>query len=223
MRSGIFSSVVLAICSAGCVLASEHATPSAVADPLQRLAAGNVRFVSGEPAHPHQSAARRTELASGQKPFAVVLTCADSRVAPEIYFDQGLGDIFVLRNAGNIVDDVMLGSIEYAVEHLGVTLVVVVGHSKCGAVTATVAGGEAPGHIGTIVRSIAPALAKVGTGHSVDEVIRENAREVAAAIGSSDPILNEAVKKGHLRVVAACYDITSGKVEFLDAPPAEKH
>lgn len=198
------------------LLAHGSEKTAAVADPLQLLAKGNERFVSGEVLHPHQTGARRTELAEGQKPFAIVLTCADSRVAPEIYFDQGLGDIFVLRNAGNVIDDHILGSIEYAVEHLHASLVVVVGHSKCGAVAATVAGGVAPGHIGSIVDAIAPSLqASKGAPDPVDAVVRANAQHVAAEIAASGPILAEAVKAGHLRVVAARYDLATGKVEFL--------
>lgn len=190
---------------------------TSAADPLLLLAKGNERFVTGEVIHPHQSGARRSELAAGQKPFAIVLTCADSRVAPEIYFDQGLGDIFVLRNAGNIVDNHILGSIEYAVEHLHASLVVVVGHSKCGAVAATVAGGHAPGHIGSIVESIAPSLdATKGASDAVDAVVRANAQRMAAEIASTGPILSEAVKEGHVRVVAARYDLATGKVEFLE-------
>jgi carbonic anhydrase len=196
---------------------------TASADPLQRLVAGNARFVSGEPVHPHQSSARRAELTTGQKPFAVVLTCADSRVAPEIYFDLGLGDIFVLRNAGNIVDENMLGSIEYAVEHLGSSLVVVVGHSKCGAVGAAVAGGEVPGHIAGIVRTIAPSVAAAAnSAEPVEAAVRANAERMAATIASTGPILSEAVKKGHLRVAAARYDLATGVVEFFDAPAAAK-
>lgn len=185
---------------------------------LQLLMVGNTYFASGKPLRPDQSVARRTELASGQKPFAVVLTCADSRVAPEIYFDQGLGDIFVLRNAGNVLDDHVIGSIEYAVEHLGAGLIVVVGHSKCGAVAATVAGGHAPGHIGSIVESIRPAFELVADqpGDKVDNTVRAHARRVAALLERSGPILSEAVEKKVLKVVAARYDLASGKIELLE-------
>lgn len=191
---------------------------------LQLLAEGNGRFVAGKLVHPNQDAWRRTELAGGQKPFAIVLTCADSRVAPELYFDRGLGDIFVLRNAGNVIDDHVLGSIEYAVEHLGAPLVVVVGHSSCGAVAATVAGGAAPGHIGSVVSSIAPALeAAAHAEDKVDAVVRAHAKRVAQAIADSDPILKKAVAAGHLQVVAARYDLATGKVEFLGEKAPAKH
>lgn len=189
-------------------------------DGLARLLAGNRRFVAGAAEHPHQSPALRGALANGQQPFAIILTCADSRVSPELFFDQGLGDLFVLRNAGNVVDDHVLGSIEYAVEHLHTGLVVVVGHSKCGAVGATVGGGEAPGHIHSIVESIAPALESVANqpGDKVDNTVRANAQRVAGLIAQAKPILASAVAAGHLKVVAARYDLASGEVVVL--PPS---
>jgi len=125
---------------------------------LERLLQGNQRYVAGKATHPDQTAERRLGLASGQAPFAIILTCADSRVAPELFFDQGLGDLFVIRNAGNILDDHVIGSMEYAVEHLHAGLIVVVGHGQCGAVSAAVAGGEVPGHIRSVTEAIAPAL-----------------------------------------------------------------
>lgn len=200
--------------------ASAHKTDApagrdAGADAISRLEAGNARFVASRAINPHQDSLRRVEVAAGQKPFAIILTCADSRVAPEILFDQGLGDLFVLRNAGNVVDDHVLGSIEYAVEHLGAPLIVVVGHSKCGAVGATVEGGHAPGHIGAIVRSIEPALKGAEGADKVDAVVRAHALLTAKAIAGSGPILSKAVEEGHVRVLAARYDITTGRVEFL--------
>lgn len=198
---------------------------------LQLLLLGNKNFAAGRAIRPDQTVARRLELAGGQRPFAIVLTCADSRVSPEIYFDQGLGDLFVLRNAGNVLDDHVIGSIEYAVEHLGATLIVVVGHSKCGAVAATVAGGHAPGHLPSIVHSIQPAVEKTAglPGDKVDHAVRMNAQLVAAELAQCGPLLNEAVAKGALKVVAARYDLASGKVEILrplgaaaDAPATAK-
>lgn len=184
---------------------------------LELLMAGNGFFVKGLAMHPDQSLARRKELTAGQQPFAIVLTCADSRVAPEIYFDQGLGNIFVLRNAGNVLDDHVIGSMEYAVEHLGAGLIIVVGHAKCGAVAAAVGGGHVPGHIGSIVDSIHPAVASVAgqPGDVIDNAVRANARMVAAALAQTGPILSEAVAKGELKVVAARYDLASGRVELL--------
>ncbi|MBK8703664.1 MAG: carbonic anhydrase [Saprospiraceae bacterium] len=123
--------------------ATDHATLDKQ-DPLQRLLDGNARFVSGDLWHPHQTAARVKETASGQHPFAVVITCSDSRVSPEIMFDEGIGDLFTIRTAGNLLSDIELGSVEYAVEHLGAKLIAVVGHTECGAIKAFVEGGEAP-------------------------------------------------------------------------------
>ncbi len=147
----------------------------------------------------------------------MILTCADSRLSPEIIFDQGIGDLFVVRNAGNLVDDLVLGSIEYAVEHLHAPLIVVLGHTKCGAVSAAVAGGEAPGHIKNIVASLSPAvdMAKKKPGDQVDNAVRIAAKLSAAALAQNEPILGELVKAGKIKVLAARYDIATGQVEFL--------
>lgn len=184
---------------------------------LQRLVAGNERYVAGAPSHPHQSTERRAELTKGQAPFAIILTCSDSRVAPELYFDQGLGDLFVIRNAGNVLDDHVLGSMEYAVEHLHAPLIVVVGHGKCGAVSAAVAGGEVPGHIRSVVNSLEPAVARAKgqAGDKIDNTVRANATVMTEIVRRVEPILGEAVKAGKLRVVAAHYDLASGRIEIL--------
>ena len=184
---------------------------------LQRLVDGNQRFVAGRAEHPHQGEQRRLELTKGQTPFAVVLTCADSRVAPELFFDQGLGDLFVLRNAGNLVDEHILGSIEYAVEHLHAPLVVVVGHESCGAVGAALAGGHAPGHIGSLVECIEPAIeaAKGQPGDRADNTTRAHAKLMVAEIVKKSAFVAEAVAAGHLKVLAARYDLDTGAVEIL--------
>jgi len=185
--------------------------------PLQQLIAGNERYASGHPLHPHQDVDRRTEVASGQHPIAIVVGCSDSRVPPEIVFDQGLGDIFVVRTAGEVVDDQALGSIEYAVEHLHVHLIVVLGHENCGAVAAAVAGGEAPGHIGSVVAAIEPAVEKARhePGNLLENAIDENVRLVVGKIESSGPILSHEVASGELKVVGARYDLGPGTVEWL--------
>ncbi|OPY05877.1 MAG: Carbonic anhydrase 2 [Syntrophorhabdus sp. PtaB.Bin184] len=186
-------------------------------DALQTLLDGNKRFAAMKQAHPNQDRARRDEVSAGQKPFAVIVGCSDSRIPPEILFDQGIGDLFIIRLAGNIVDDIALGSIEYAVDHLGTPLVVVLGHSKCGAVTATAQGGEAHGHIGAIANAILPALENVKgqSGDLVDNAIRENAKLVTTAIASSKPILEKMVKDGKIAVIPLYYDIDTGLVEKL--------
>ena len=184
---------------------------------LQRLIEGNGRYMAGAATHPDQTTQRRAELANGQFPFAIVLTCSDSRVAPEIFLDQGLGDLFVIRNAGNILDDHVIGSIEYAVEHLHVPLVLVVGHEKCGAVSAALAGGEMPGHIRSVVEALEPAVeaAKNLPGDKVDNAVRANVQRVAEILTHVEPILQEALSHGKLRVVPARYDLATGRVEIF--------
>jgi carbonic anhydrase len=184
---------------------------------LQRLIEGNARYIAGKPMHPDQTTERRTELAKGQFPFAIVLTCADSRVAPELFLDQGLGDLFVIRNAGNILDDHVIGSMEYAIEHLHVPLVLVVGHEKCGAVSAAVAGGEAPGHIRSVVEAIEPAVEQVKNlpGDKVDNAVRANAQRAAEILTHVEPIIKEAVSNTKLLVVAARYDLATGSLEIF--------
>ena len=193
------------------------ANDTAINEALQTLLDGNKRFAAGAETHPKQDRTRRDEVKAGQKPFAVIVGCSDSRIPPEILFDQGIGDLFIIRLAGNIVDDTALGSIEYAVDHLGTRLVVVLGHSKCGAVTATAKGGEAHGHIGSIAQAILPALENVKgqSGDLVDNAIRENAKLVTATIASSKPILEKMVEEGKIGVVPLYYDIDTGLVERL--------
>jgi carbonic anhydrase len=190
---------------------------SEIEQALQKLIEGNKRFTLSKQSHPNQNKERRQELAKGQKPFAVIVGCSDSRVPPEIIFDQGLGDLFVIRVAGNIVDDVALGSIEYAVDHLGTRLIVVLGHSKCGAVTATVQGGTPHGHVGSIMEAIKPAIsaAKDLPGNLADNTIKANARLVASQIQSSQPILSELARLDKIAVVSAYYDIENGEVHTL--------
>ena len=177
------------------------------AQALQYLKEGNARFVAGELSVKDDYAGIRQTLAGGQQPFAIVLCCADSRVAPEIYFDQKLGDIFVIRNAGNVVDDVVLGSIEYGAEHLGSPLVVVVGHTSCGAVTAACSGGEVPEKIQSIIDRIAPS---VTLDTPINEVAAANAKAMAAQVQA-----DEIIKHLGTTVVPAMYDITSGEVIWL--------
>lgn len=181
------------------------------------LLEGNQRFVAGQPIHWHQSLERRKEVVAGQHPFAIVLTCSDSRVPPEILFDQGIGDIFVVRTAGNVADDVALGSIEYAAEHLGVQLVVVLGHQKCGAVAATVQGGAAPGHLPSIVRAIQPAVEQTRGqgGDHVDNAVRANVGLIVAQLRTCQPILAELAHAGHLQVVGAYYSLETGAVSLI--------
>jgi carbonic anhydrase len=188
--------------------------------PLQQLIAGNERYATGHLLHPRLDEDRRTEVAQGQHPIAIVVGCSDSRVPPEIVFDQGLGDIFVVRLAGNVVDDLALGSIEYAVEHLHAHLIVVLGHDKCGAVQAAVTGGDAPGHIGSILHAIAPAVEKARheTGDLLDNAVNENVLRVVNQIKTSAPILAHEVETNQLTVVGARYKLAPGAVQWLSQP-----
>src|SRR5471032_2885141 len=167
----------------GWAIAADHSTPSITPDEaLSRLKAGNERFAKSKVSAGKPVAARRAATAQEQHPFAIIVGCADSRTAPEIIFDQNIGDLFVVRTAGNLVDDYALGSIEYAVEHLGTRLIVVLGHERCGAVTAALGGGSAPGHINSLVRDIQPAVAasKGKDGDALTNAVHENDAEIAA-------------------------------------------
>lgn len=184
---------------------------------LQKLVEGNKRYVDVKLEHPHQTPARRAELGGGQSPFAIILGCADSRVPPEILFDQGLGDLFTIRVAGNVIDDMVLGSVEYAAAHLNTPLMVVLGHARCGAVGAAVAGGELEGHLPSLAAAIQPAIDQVKgqPGDLLDNAVRANASMVTGQLQSSEPVLAELVREGKFKVVAARYDLDSGAVEFL--------
>lgn len=181
---------------------------------------GNARFVSGNVTHPDQSAERRAETVSAQHPFAVIVGCSDSRVPPEIIFDQGIGDLFVVRTAGEVMDDASIGSIEYAVEHLNMPLVVVLGHDSCGAVKAAVDGGEAQGRIAGLVEAIKPAVdeakgeAKNGN-QTLSLAIDNNIKNVVNELNSTDPILSKYVKEGKLKIIGAQYHLDSGRVDLL--------
>jgi len=187
---------------------------------LEKLLDGNRRYVDAMQEYPNQTRERRNELKNGQVPFAVVLGCSDSRVPPEIIFDQGLGDLFVVRVAGNVMDNMALGSIEYAVSHLKTPLVVVLGHSQCGAVTETLSShGPAKGQMGRLAEAIQPAVAQVTDqpGNKVSNTAKVNAKMVAHRLRTSKPILSEAVAAGELTVAAAYYELSTGAVELLDS------
>ena len=201
---------------AALVLAAEHPAASVSADAaLAKLKEGNLRFASSEVSQSKPIAARRAETAQEQHPFAIILGCADSRTAPELIFDQNLGDLFVIRTAGNLVDDHALGSIEYAVAHLGARLVVVLGHQRCGAVKAALESDHAPGHIESLVRDIQPAVkaAKGKPGDALSATVTENARHVAAQI-KAKAALGDLAKE--VRIVSAVYDLDTGKIDWAN-------
>jgi carbonic anhydrase len=184
---------------------------------LHELVLGNRRYAGGKPAHPRQGADRRREVAPHQAPLAVILSCSDSRVPPEILFDCGLGDLFVVRTAGHVVDSVALGSLEYAVEHLGVPLIVVLGHSRCGAVTAALESTSPQGHISTLVSALRATIASAQgePGDAVDNAVRANIRQTVSRLQASSLLLSEPGSAGTLRIVGAYYDLDTGDVTFL--------
>jgi Carbonic anhydrase len=184
---------------------------------LAELRAGNAHHVAHRYQHPHETAERQRELASGQSPHAEILSCADSRVPPELIFDQGLGDLFIIRVAGNVVSDTELGSLEYGAEHLHVPLLVVLGHQHCGAVTAAVEGGEAEGHIAALVNLLRPAVEKTRgmPGDHVENAVTANVEMVVKQLRASAPVLAKLVSEGKLKVVGAVYSLDTGKVTWL--------
>jgi carbonic anhydrase len=183
---------------------------------IERLLAGNQRYIEEHPIAPVSSAAR-IELASGQRPFAVIIGCSDSRVPVETIFDQAPGNLFVIRVAGHVVSDEVIGSAEYGVMVLESMVVLVLGHTGCGAVTATLDYLEhpvpLPGRIFSLVDGIAPA---VGSAQSVDDGVRLNAANAARALSDQSSVLREAVENGTIRIAAAVYDLHSGRVELLE-------
>jgi len=196
---------------------------------LSRLKAGNARFAEGAVRHPHLDARLRHDLAAhGQHPFATVLSCSDSRVPVELLFDQGVGDLFVIRVAGNVVGQDEAGSIEYAVEHLHCPLLVVLGHRKCGAVTAAVKMASDTPNIEGLIKHIVPAVraarevaGDVSTAGLVDEAVRHNVWQSIAELIESSDLCRQAVRSGELAVVGAVYDIDSGDVAWLGRHPRE--
>lgn len=210
--------------------ATHDAAPAVSPDvALQALLEGNARFRAGNVTRPHQDQVRRAELAKGQRPPVIILACADSRVAPELVFDAGLGDVFVCRVAGNLAEDAVIGSIEYAAEHLGSCLVVVMGHQKCGAVTAAVdvvvKDVKLPGHLPQVVGPIKPAVEaarKSGTENLVARAIDENVAHTVNALKKSGPVLGHLIEKGSLKIVGGRYDLDTGAFTLIDRPaPAD--
>jgi len=191
---------------------------------LARLLEGNKRFVTGALAHPGRKPEDFKALAEGQAPLAAIVACADSRVAPELVFDQGVGDLFVVRVAGNIVSGAgptVKGSIEFAVAELGVRLIMVLGHSQCGAVKAAIqhidAKDDLPGSIGDLIRPIGPAVLAVAgkPGDKLENVIKANVLQGVERLKNLDPILAKLTKTGELKVVGGSYELSTGAVEVF--------
>ncbi|MBS1542921.1 MAG: carbonic anhydrase [Bacteroidetes bacterium] len=186
---------------------------------LKWLKEGNKRFMEGHSARPRQDSSRLHEVAKGQNPFATIIGCSDSRVPNGIIFDQGLGDLFIVRTAGQVSTYASWGSIEFGEEILGTKLIVVLGHTHCGAVSAAVNLPEVPGHIVTLINAIKPAVEKAKKNnpeHLLDESIRENVRMQVEQLKSLEPLLSKRVKENSIRIIGAVYHLSTGQVEFLE-------
>ncbi|MBR8833605.1 MAG: carbonic anhydrase [Stigonema ocellatum SAG 48.90 = DSM 106950] len=184
---------------------------------LDRLIEGNKRFVEDKRLNPHQSKIRLEQTAVAQYPFAAILGCADSRVPAEIIFDQGLGDLFVVRLAGNVTSPTAIGSLEFATSVLGAQLIVVLGHTKCGAVIAATKNDLLPGRIGTFVEDIKPAVERVKNkeGDLVDNAVTANVQYQQQLLAESSTIFRKLIKEGKLKITGGRYDLASGKVSWL--------
>lgn len=213
---------------------SEAKHPVSPEQALQMLTEGNLRFALGQPAHPNASFSRRlVTTTDGQAPFATVIACSDSRVPVEILFDQGVGDLFVIKVAGNVADTDEIGSAEYGVDHLGTPVLMVLGHTYCGAVTAVTTGAEVHGSIPQLVDNILPAVEKAKHAHPeaetpalINAAIEENVWQAIDDIMSKSHAIAERAAAGKVVLVGAIYDILTGKVRILEragAAPAAAH
>lgn len=227
-RAWTFGSVALLL-GTGLALASEpHSSGVTPKLALEMLLKGNAAYVKGDQQElkKETTSKRRAEVAGGQHPFAAILTCADSRVPPEVFFNQGLGEIFVVRVAGNIASSEVIGSLDYAVEHLGVSLVMVLGHSSCGAVSATYdahqSKGEVEGPVGSLIRAIEPAVEKALTADSsgdraaqVDRCITSNVHEVTEVLRAQSKVIAHALEEHKIDLVMARYELSTGVVSLV--------
>lgn len=196
--------------------------PSSPPEAWAKLLEGNARFVKGSSSHPNQDSARRTSLLSTQNPFVMIFGCSDSRLAAEIIFDLGLGDAFVVRTAGHVLDNTALGSLEYGVEYLKVPLIVVLGHDNCGAVTATkgaVATGEMPpGFVRDLVERITPSVLaslRKDKDSDVNAMVEEHVKQTAARLVENSPIIAEAVARQRTAVVGLTYRLSDGSADLV--------
>ena len=189
----------------------------------QRLREGNKRFVAGTSSHPNQDASRRSSLVENQHPFAVIFGCADSRLAAEIIFDLGLGDAFVVRTAGQVIDDAVLGSLEYSVSELDVPLIVVLGHDSCGAVTATknaVETGQTPvGFIRSLVERITPSVLTSLRNNQTDvnDMVVENVKQTSQRLVDSSRVISGAVDSGRTAVIGLAYSLADGRADLVSS------
>lgn len=186
-----------------------------IQDVITRLEEGNARFVADKLDGKLQDSSRRNSLTGAQDPYAIVLSCADSRVVPELAFDTGLGEIFVIRVAGNVANTSTIASIEYAVAHIGSPVIIVLGHQSCGAVTAAINGGDNGYNLNHLLSHITPALNAADEGASVNDIVKVNAQLTAQDLVGRSSIIRNAVGTGKLKIVPAYYNLDSGKVEML--------
>jgi|TARA_B110000238_G_C16110259_1_gene432363 carbonic anhydrase len=186
-----------------------------VDDIIVRLEEGNQRFVNDKLEGRLQDSKRRDSLTGGQEPFAIVLSCADSRVVPELAFDTGLGELFVVRVAGNVANTSSIASIEYAVAHLKSQVIVVLGHESCGAVTAAMGRGDNGPNLNHLLDHISPALNSCGDDATLKEVVKCNAEKNADALYNNSAIIKGAVDSGDLKIIPAYYNLDSGLVEYV--------
>ena len=213
----VLAIAAVSIATTRAVIAAVHAPTMSAEQALKLLLEGNQRFVAGKLERPNQTPARRAEVAKGQHPFASVLACSDSRTPPEIIFDRGLGDIFTVRVAGNVADQVVIESLDYSVKHLGVRVVMVLGHRRCGAVIAAVEGHEEDNEdVGPMLKELQPAVhATHGMpGDPVENAVRENVKLVMKNLATSEE-LAAMVKSGELKIVGGIYDLDTGTIEML--------
>jgi carbonic anhydrase len=185
------------------------------AEIISRLKEGNARFAEDQLDGKLQDSSRREELTSGQEPHTIVLSCADSRVVPEMAFDAGLGELFVVRVAGNIANSSSMASIEYAVANCGSKVIVVLGHQSCGAVTAAFNGGDNGYNLNHLLVHITPAIAAAGEGATITDIVKKNAELQIEELMNRSAIIRSAADKGDIKLVPAYYNLDSGKVDFL--------
>jgi carbonic anhydrase len=190
-------------------------------DVLRQLLDGNARFIAETPTHPHNSAKRRTSLAQAQNPIATILSCADSRVPAELLFDVGLGDLFNVRVAGNVINPEVIGSLEYAVELLNTPLLMILGHERCGAVTAAVKHQSVPGSIGTFIHDIEPAIALAhltdqdSDAVAINKVVSSNVQYQMEQLLEQSRLIADRVDRGSLKIIGSRYDLDSGAVTSI--------
>ncbi len=183
-------------------------------DALSRLKSGNENFTTDQLEGKQQNAERRDVLSGGQSPYAIILSCADSRVVPELAFDTGLGELFVIRVAGNVANTSTIASIEYAIANLGTKLIVVMGHQSCGAVGAAVQGGDAGPNLNRLVSYITPSVEKLGSDANLTDIIRDNADNSAKTLVEKSQIITNAIEENGVKVITAYYHLDSGRVDF---------